>query len=147
MELAALVVREWSAVVVVGEFPESLFYGCGDVSRQRHFGGDGLHLWCVVTQQFLLYESAVSGFHHHHVYVEVGNDEGVAVGVGENDFAIYVSFLVSELQGAWCSVCICLRFRLKVSCGMCSELFFERAGFVGCSFLSSSCFSSLCHGD
>lgn len=101
----------------------------------------------MVAQQLLLYESAVSGFHHHHVDVEIGNDKRVAVGVGQYYFTVYLSFLVAELQGAGRSVCICLRFRLKVGCGMCSELFFERARSVGCSFLSASCFSSLCHGD
>lgn len=59
-----------SDVVVGGETGQSFLDGCGYVARQRDFGGDGLHLRCVVAQQALLDGGSVFGVHQCHVEVK-----------------------------------------------------------------------------
>lgn len=90
---------------------------------------------------------SVLRLHHHHIYVEIGNDERVAVRVCQYDGVIHYSFLISELNRAWRAVHICLWAGLEVGCGVGAEALFEWIGFVGGAFLSAAGFSALCHGD
>jgi len=137
--------RQRLVVVVSGEVFKTLLYRGGDVTVQRYLSRNGLHLRRVVAQQLLLYGGAVLRLHHHHIYVEIGNDERIAVQVCQYDCVIHYSFLISELNGAWRAVHVCLWLRLKIRSRVSAQMLFEWVWFVGSAFLPASGLSSLCH--
>ena len=77
--------RQRLVVVVRGEVFKTLLYRGSDVAVQRNLSRYGLHLRRVVAQQLLLYGGAVLWLHHHHIYVEIGNDERVTVQICQYD--------------------------------------------------------------
>lgn len=85
-------------------------------------------------------DAAVFGVHHHEVDFAVGDFDGVSVGIGKDDGVEDVAVFVAQVDGARGAVGLGLRTRCKVFRGDTAQLFFYGFGFVGCAFLSASCF-------